>query len=403
VKVLVSAFACQPGRGSEPGAGWNWSIAASSDNEVWVLTREENRASIEAELEARPVRALRFVYVPERRLSDRGVFPYYFRYYRWQLDALAEARRLDAEIQFDVIHHVTFANVWLPAMTCFVGKPFLLGPVGGGPRIPLRLYRELGVRGASREALREVLRLMSRLNPLTRLCWQRSAMIVVQNQETLDLLPRRHRSRAVIHANASFSEMPATNGRNPAAVTSEATHTAILAGRLLPWKGGTVAIRAITLSPDWSLMIFGSGSDTDRLRSLAARLDVDHRVKCAPRLPQAELWDEMKRADALVLPSLRDDSPLVVAEAQSLGLPVVAFDQGGPSLFAGYPESTVVTVPLGYGDPARALATGLNKTLKCDRRPREAGYSSASIVDFLALAYGAVAGSGRFVSGGDLA
>ena len=49
MKVLISAYICAPHRGSEPGAGWNWSLAAAEDNEVWVLTRERNRAAIEAE------------------------------------------------------------------------------------------------------------------------------------------------------------------------------------------------------------------------------------------------------------------------------------------------------------------------------------------------------------------
>ena len=41
MKVLISAYICAPHRGSEPGAGWNWSLAAAEENEVWVLTTGE--------------------------------------------------------------------------------------------------------------------------------------------------------------------------------------------------------------------------------------------------------------------------------------------------------------------------------------------------------------------------
>ena len=51
VKVLISAYACEPHKGSR-GAGWNWSLAAGRENEVWVLTRANNRESIEAESHA---------------------------------------------------------------------------------------------------------------------------------------------------------------------------------------------------------------------------------------------------------------------------------------------------------------------------------------------------------------
>ncbi len=80
-----------------------------------------------------------------------------------------------------------------------------------------------------------------------------------------------------------------------------------------------------------------------------------------PWVAQPDLWDAMAHADALLLPSLRDDAPFVVAEAQALGLPVVAFDQGGPREFAGFPGSTVLIVPLTGSDPAGALAEGLRR------------------------------------------
>ena len=47
-----------------------------------------------------------------------------------------------------------------------------------------------------------------------------------------------------------------------------------------------------------------------------------------------------------------------LAEAQAVGLPVVAFEQGGPREFAGFPGSTVLAMPLAASDPAGALAEG---------------------------------------------
>ena len=47
MKLLISAYACEPGLGSEPGAGWNCVRQAARFHEVWVLTRENNREPIE--------------------------------------------------------------------------------------------------------------------------------------------------------------------------------------------------------------------------------------------------------------------------------------------------------------------------------------------------------------------
>jgi hypothetical protein len=49
MKILISAYACEPGKGSEPGAGWNWIMEAARHNEVWAITRANNRGAIEIE------------------------------------------------------------------------------------------------------------------------------------------------------------------------------------------------------------------------------------------------------------------------------------------------------------------------------------------------------------------
>lgn len=396
MKVLISAYICAPHRGSEPGAGWNWSLAAAEDNDVWVITRENNRAAIEAELTVTPHPRLHFVYVElppwglRLKKGERGIR--YFSYYTlWQLAALRTARALHARVGFDLVHHVTFANMWLPALVGFVEAPFVLGPVGGGPRVPLRLYPELGTSGAIREAARVGFQVASRLNPLTRATWCRATTIVAQNIETRSALPKRHRSRVVVRPHAS---LPADLAPSRAA-RSGSDPVALLAGRLVPWKGGSLALRAIARTPDWSLTVVGSGPDDARLRALAAELGLVNRVLFIPWLAQHELWDTMAQADALLLPSLRDDAPFVVGEAQGLGLPVVAFDQGGPREFALFAGSTVMTVPLRGTDPAGALADGLRRALLVARAESGAAYGIPTITQFLATAYDAATAASR--------
>jgi glycosyltransferase involved in cell wall biosynthesis len=397
VKILISAYRCAPHRGSEPGAGWNWSLAAAAENDVWVLTREKNRIEIEAELELRPNSRLRVVYVElpawglRLKKGERGIR--YFSYYAlWQYAALRRARRLHDKVRFDLVHHVTFGNMWLPALASFIEAPFVLGPVGGGPRVPLQLFPELGVVGAVREVARLGLQVVSRFNPLTRATWRRAKLIIVQNQETRNALPRIHRPRVVIRPHTSLSETgpPSTGTTTTAAEKEERGPIAVLAGRLVPWKGGTLALRAIARTSEWSLTIIGDGPDRKRLITLVGKLNLNDRVTFIPWLSQAELWEAMLQADALLLPSLRDDAPFVVGEAQALGLPVVAFDQAGPRELALFTGSTVITVPLHGGDPAGALAEGLRRTRLGNRAQSKAAYEIPTISGFLATAYSAI-------------
>ncbi len=277
MKVLISAYICAPHRGSEPGAGWNWSLAAAEENEVWVLTRERNRAAIEAELAAHPHPRLHFVYVElppwglRLKKGERGIR--YFSYYTlWQFAALRKARKLHAELGFDLVHHVTFANMWLPALVGFVEAPFVLGPVGGGPRVPFRLYPELGAVGAAREIARGGLQTACRLNPLTRASWSRAdddRRPEWRDSSCASSAPPIAGRRSIECIGSAIVDPHRQRERSPNA--TRRARTALLAGRLVPWKGGSLALRAIARTSDWSLTVIGGGPDHGRLTALAAQ------------------------------------------------------------------------------------------------------------------------------------
>jgi glycosyltransferase involved in cell wall biosynthesis len=206
--------------------------------------------------------------------------------------------------------------------------------VGGGARTPLLLLPTLGGRGIGYDLVRTVAQLAGRyLNPLARLAWRRATLILLQNRETLAFLPRQHRHKGVVFPNAAIelpSSVPVVS-RSP-----DDSAKALFAGRLLPWKGVALAIRAMSLLPGWRLSIIGSGPDESRLRRLVRRHGLDDRVDFLPTVPREELLTRMRQdADVFLFPSLHDDGPWVVAEAVLSGLPVVCLDVGGPPILGG--------------------------------------------------------------------
>src|SRR6266496_1714770 len=135
-RILVVAYACEPGAGSESGAGWVWPRMLARIADVWVVTRENNQRAIEAALPEVPEREhLRFVYVdlPERlRFWKRGHRRARLYYLIWQAMMVREARRIDSEVGFDAVWHLTMSTVWLGSLAPLLRKPFVFGPVGGG-------------------------------------------------------------------------------------------------------------------------------------------------------------------------------------------------------------------------------------------------------------------------------
>jgi glycosyltransferase involved in cell wall biosynthesis len=342
-RILAFAYACYPDRGSEPGAGWNLARMLARIGDTVVLTTPLGRAAIESVLPTMPERAsLRFVYVDVPLRSGLKPRPRHDRlnYLLWQCAALKQAWNLQREQRFDLVWHLTIASVWFGSVASLVGPTYIYGPVGGGTQPPWRLVPALGLQGALYEAARTTVHLLQRyLNPLARVSLRRAYLILVQNQQTLERLPRRLRGKAQIFSNAigpyPLPRVSRESGQHP---------TAVYAGELRAFKGACFAIRALATRPEWRLLICGTGPDERRLRRLATRLGVAERVSFLGWLPRSGILRLMRdEAHVLVFPSLHDEAGAAVVEALSHGLAVICIDQGGPVALAGPAARTLPT------------------------------------------------------------
>jgi glycosyltransferase involved in cell wall biosynthesis len=349
MRVLVFAYGCEPGQGSEPGAGWIWSRMLARLGDVWIITRESNREAIEAALPATPERErMHFEYVdlPDwARSWKRGTKGARLYYLLWQGSALRRARLLSRREPFDLTWHLTWANAWLGALAPLLPFPFVYGPVGGGVGMDWSLASSLGTRGVVIEAARASVRTVARYaNPLARLPWARAELILVQNPETRSWLPVRHREKTVVFPHVVL-DRPGVDRRPP---RTDRPPVALFVGRLLPWKGVALALRTLVLLEEWTLLVCGSGPDRSRLEHLAVELGVQDRVRFLGWAPPSRVEALMRsQADVLLFPSIHDEGGFVVAEALAVGLPVVCLARGGPPEIGGIgvaPTDVVGTV-----------------------------------------------------------
>ncbi len=346
-KILAIANGFAPGQGSEHGVGWAWGQMLASIGPTWLLTRPwpDIIESIERELPLLPPeRRVTVVYVELPRLSrfavsgdrrarhERFEFLERFEYMAWQFAALRAARRLHREVGFDLVWHLTWANVWMGSIGALLGPRFIYGPVGGGAGPPWRVAASLGPRPLAREVLRSCARGVARyLNPLARVSWRKASLVLVQNPETRQWLPPSARGKTVLFPNAALED-GASMGRD----RQPGPRTALFAGRLIGWKGPALAIEAMRHLPDWRLLVCGTGPDEALLRREVDRLALAGRVEFLGQRDRQELMRIMQQeADVFLFPSLRDEGPWAVAEALQCGLPVVCLDSGGPPALGG--------------------------------------------------------------------
>jgi len=76
------------------------------------------------------------------------------------------------------------------------------------------------------------------------------------------------------------------------------------------------------------LVIVGDGRDRENLHRLATRQLAD-RVRFAGKVPREHMYRFYSAGDIFAFPGFRESLGMVFLEAQSCGLPVVAFDNGG--------------------------------------------------------------------------
>lgn len=103
----------------------------------------------------------------------------------------------------------------------------------------------------------------------------------------------------------------------------------LFVGQLEKHKGIIFLITAFKKleSRDSKLIIIGRGSDEEEAKRLAR---TDSRISFLGQMTAIELKAEMKKHDALVVPSLcYENSPTVIYEAQEVKLPVIAANIGG--------------------------------------------------------------------------
>jgi len=365
MKILISAYACEPGRGTELGVGWNTAREVARYHEVWVLTRpDDGREAIEAELARNPVPNLHFIYFTLPVWGDgwkMGQGAFQIHYYLWQIQAYFIALKLHRKIGFDLVHHVTFVKYSTPSFLSLLPIPFILGPVGGGESAPKAFSQDFSRRGKIYEFLRSLFRWVGERDPFTRMTVRRSILNWATTAETAERMTKM---------GAKNVEVLSQVGLLPEEVTyleqfplaDAAPLRFISVGRFLHWKGFHLGLRAFaeaSLPKEAEYWLIGNGAEQERLQQLVAELGIANQVKFLSEMPRDELLQKLGTCLALVHPSLHESGGFVCLEAMALGRPVICLDLGGPSV--------QVTKETGFKIPAidpKQAVTGLSQAMK---------------------------------------
>lgn len=337
MKVLLSAYSCEPGKGSERGVGWNVAIEAAKNNEVWVLTRpDESKEAIEAEIKRNPNPNLHFIYFTlpfwkdSLRWGQSGAMQLH--YYLWQIQVYFVAKKLHQEIGFDVAHHVTFVRYSSPSFLCLLPIPLVWGPVGGGESAPLAFWKDFSLKSKLYESLRWAWRFVGECDPFTRMTARRSAISLATTEDTAKRI-RKMGAPLVQISSALFFLQEQLEDFSKIPPPSSDRIRFISIARLIHWKGLHLSLRAFAKAnlSQAEYWILGEGSEQSKLQSLAIELGIGEQVKFLGQLNSPQVIDKLAQSSVLIHPSLHDSGGWVCLEAMAAKRPVICIDIGGPA------------------------------------------------------------------------
>lgn len=157
-------------------------------------------------------------------------------------------------------------------------------------------------------------------------------------------------------------------------------------GRHVHQKGFDVLIRAwhqLQLK-EYDLVIGGSGTDTNLLRSLIRDHELESSVHLTGRLDRQGVVSHLQHADCFVLPSRHEPFGIVVLEAMAARTPVIATAVGGvPEFVADGVNGCLVP-----GNDVDGLALALNDLVAngVSQAQLDAGYATAVAHDWSSIA-----------------
>ncbi len=349
-KFFVSAYACEPGLGSEIGVGWHWVLEMSRYFELWVLTRESNRHTIEPWIAEHPeYNHIHFLYFDLPKWARfwkkglRGVRTYY-NIWQWCTNGIVKHTMQENDIK--IFHHLTYGNVLWKVSSYGRKQFFIWGPVGGLETIPKEFSDCYDRKWRCVEAVRRALIMFLPLNIGFRKRCKDADLILCKTEITRELIPYKYRNKAVLQTDVAVEQMPVNND----AITHEDNDCLklITVGRLDAWRGFDLCIEAVAKAvdthPHVHLTIVGSGSDKTRLQRIVAELGMEKNVTFTGKVNSERYKTLMNESDVVLNASLKEGAVTVSFDSMSLGKPLICVDTTGYTRY--FSDEYAIIIPI---------------------------------------------------------
>ena len=334
MKILISAYACEPNSGSEHEVGWSWikALSKNNKNKITVITRKSNKKKIYLENTLCKKKNVNFWFydLPDfflKILKKKNKKNTYLYFYLWQLLIYFKFKSKINKIKFDFIHHVTFVSLRIPSFLFLCNSIFFFGPVCGGEVIKNCLIKDFSLKAKIIEYLRLISNFYIKYSPIMNLLFLKSKKIILTHEVNLSLVPKVFHKKVVIVPSIFNDKIFFKN-------KIKKNYNIYFAGRLLEWKGAHYLIKIFKklykANNKIKLEIFGDGPLKAKIIDQVKNEVFKNNIKLHGLLPQSKFLKKIKKSDLLIFPTLRDSGGYVILDALKNNINVLTTNAPGP-------------------------------------------------------------------------
>lgn len=336
MKLLISAYACEPNKGSEPEVGWRYALKSSKlFDEVVVVTRTNNKPAIEEEVAELNVCNLKFIYfdLPNWLYRIKKYIGVQLYAYLWEVSLFCFLKKNYYKREFDVVQRVTFVSYRFPSFIWYFGKKFIFGPIAGGERYPLNFLKIMTFKAVLKEVLRAIVQRMAIFDPFVRLTLSKADEIIAVTEDSKTILPRKYWKKVKVEP-AITIDINDFEIKYSEKKQNQDVIKLLYVGRILQWKGlmlTLMSLKRLESKVNYVFNIVGDGPDRNVLEMYVSKNNLN--VNFLGSIKRCELSSFYLSHDVFVFPSLHDSGGMVVLEAKAHGLKVITSSFGGPKQF----------------------------------------------------------------------
>ncbi|WP_411826374.1 glycosyltransferase [Luteolibacter sp. AS25] len=336
MKILVSAFACSPYQGSEPGVGWAAICHLAIHHDPYVLLDVSNQHSwekaesegiIPANVRVRFLRTNKPCW--QNRLMNR--LQNWLWYYAYNRVLLQSAIDWHEEENFDLCHQITIGTWRVPSPLWQMPIPFVWGPIGGGSRIDRKFRSMLSSKAIVFEIIRDFNSWLTLRSGKFKRCVENTDFIITTDSDTEALIKPYREDRPMSRMLLSFytDDRIQRFRRIDIDRPPHGPLKLFAGGNMEGRKGLSVAVKALALVKErgirFTYIIAGGGPDIPHIKGLVQKLGISGSVFFHEGYKDESYLNILKESDIYLLPSFRESMGMTLVEAILSGCyPIVA-------------------------------------------------------------------------------